>query len=641
MCDRHRARSYHSKQVLCMSHLWLTTVLIFLLLSMALAGFAAPGAARYTYDVSPEGMVHVTIAPGTATSLLLPVTAENVKATDLKYDLKKDWKNFRAETEITPTGESPTISYDWPDGALPWPQKISDWLQQSEIKWCTDNFYTVGPAEVTIILPPGAEVLEYRELNCPKNTTTGSDGRVHVTFDVPDAKKVSWLGVVYKYLWAEKYSIYGKSPLPLYYPTVLGRYPEYMAKVKELYAACQEFYSTYQTELKYTPPADVKICLVSWIQGYGGAYTAGSGIHFNYRGTAGFEWPPVTDGGRLMGAYHEMGHAFQPDGYPEYIGGHTWTAYLTMDYDWNSFPTVKAVADRKLAGGSADAEFAKAYPIFVELNNRGILPGLWYKWADENPQALAYLKEKGCSYGVSALHEKSEAYAMLKMERDFGKAFWGRYGNVFLSSGLSYSLDEPVQQKLVAAQMSIAQGKDLTQYFSDLTKCDLSVKLSGEGSNILSTKQSAWKLESWKPGSRMIWDEKITHSGKASIRLESTSDNDLKVLQVVKVEPKTYYLLTAWVKTKDVPVSPIGATICTLPDDSGTRQVRGTTEWRQLSLPVYSGDKTEITVCMRIGWSGQPTSGVAWFDDIKLMPLFSKNGWKEFQTLGVVNPGSK
>ena len=588
--------------------------------------------ASYTYDVSPDGPVKVTIHPGDAQTILIPVTAEKIQATDLTYELEKDWELFKYTVAITPTGPNPTLTYVWPDGALPWPVNNCDFLQDSDKKWSTDSYWTKGPADVTLILPTKADVMEIRDCGCRNRTETGSDGRSRAIFDVPAGQTIaSWTGVVYKYPWASKYSVYGKSPLPLYYPTVLGNHPEYMTKLKEFHAANEEYYRTYKTRMKYAPQHDISINLISWIQGYGGAYTAGNGVYYDYRRLPAFEWPPVKNGDNLMGAYHEMAHAFEPACAPWYIGGHTWTAYWTMDYDWNYFPTAAEVARRKQQGGAPDDSMHNAYNEFLELRKAGLVPGLWYKWPEDDEKIKLFPGMEVYRRDVAEIQEAASTYVLLQLDHELGQDFWGKYTKECLAANVTVDVDEPVQQKIVAAVMCRAAGRDLIPLLTKLTDCDLMVTPDEKSENTISNggmeNKGNWELDAWQKDARLVWDDKVSHSGRKSLRLDCPTPNDARAVQVVHLKPKTFYLLTSWVKTKDIGSGTSGATICVLPN-TGSKTIDGTTDWQRIMVPLYSGETGEVAIGLRIGWFSQPTAGTAWFDDVGLIPLFSQKGWQ-------------
>jgi len=77
------------------------------------------------------------------------------------------------------------------------------------------------------------------------------------------------------------------------------------------------------------------------------------------------------------------------------------------------------------------------------------------------------------------------------------------------------------------------------------------------------------------------------------------------------------------VKTEDVTptseINNIGANLSLLGSwDEHSQPLLGTNDWTPVSFTFNSGDRSEITVAVRLGfWSGM-TTGTAWFDDIHL-----------------------
>lgn len=113
----------------------------------------------------------------------------------------------------------------------------------------------------------------------------------------------------------------------------------------------------------------------------------------------------------------------------------------------------------------------------------------------------------------------------------------------------------------------------------------------------------------------------VGHSGKRSARIASENGGDISWSQRVNVEPNTSYKLTAWIKTENVRGA-MGALLNMHELQSGTpvrtRPVTGTKDWTQVEAEFNSGDHKMLTVnCLFGGW-GRST-GVAWFDDIKLV----------------------
>ena len=578
-----------------------------LLLACAAAARAADPAG-FSYEVPAQGSVTVTVHPASSGTLVLPVTAENLRAEDLEYTLTENWEAYSSVVEIELDGDNPSLTYEWPDGALSWPTR--------EDRWFVDTFRVTGPARATIVLPEGAEVIEVKDRECTSQVSTAADKRVTIAFDVPAGKTAREMGVVYKLPWVDTYAVFGKPPTPVYYPKALADHPEYMKRVEHFYESCREFYATYEAKLGWAP-GEVKQFLTSWLQGYGGAYCSGSDCYFPFRAVAGFEYPPVTSGGNLIGAYHEVAHAFQPAGYPAFIGGHVWSRFLTMDYDWDVWPTAAEAKARKEAGGSADAEMAAGYARFLELNDQGRVSGLWDSWEDAET--------------AGSIQEAAQAYAMLQISRDLGWHFWGDLARTFTPSPISYGdLPEAVQQKLAVMQMSIAAGRDLTEYLSKLTRSELSVTLDAEAGNVLTGGDmedgKGWTLDAWQPTARLAWDAEVRFAGTQALRLECPEANDARVTRAAPVEPETCYLLTAWVRTKEVGADAVGANLCLLGAYTRSPDLTGTTDWTRLALLIYSGEAREMTIVLRVGFYGSANTGTAWFDDVELVPLLSEQG---------------
>jgi hypothetical protein len=379
----------------------------------------------------------------------------------------------------------------------------------------------------------------------------------------------------------------------------------------------------------YVPPHDIGIYVISWVHGYGGAYTAGDGTYYNYRRMPAFEWPPIKDGGNLMGAYHEMSHAFQPICAPDFFGGHVWSAYWTLDYDYNSFPTPDVVAKRKASGIPREDYLNRAYALFQKMTEKKAVPGLWYKWSDD---VNTFPGMEDFRRGHDEMQELACAYVLLELEKELGAEFYGKYYKLCVETHASADVEEPMQQKVVAMLMSKAAGRDLIPLLEKLTGCDLRVKLTESSENLIKNggmeSEGTWKLDAWQPDAKMTYDDKVYHSGKKSLRLDCPNPNDAHVDQLVKLKPKTQYFLIGWIKTEKVGNGDSGAMLAVFPDN-GRQLVTGTEDWHRIVLPVYSGDTGEINIGLRLGYFSQPTAGTAWIDDLELIPIYSEKGWSQ------------
>ncbi|MFM9960132.1 MAG: SUMF1/EgtB/PvdO family nonheme iron enzyme [Planctomycetaceae bacterium] len=118
----------------------------------------------------------------------------------------------------------------------------------------------------------------------------------------------------------------------------------------------------------------------------------------------------------------------------------------------------------------------------------------------------------------------------------------------------------------------------------------------------------------------------VAKEGQKAVVIRAPIDDDARYLQKVAVKPNTRYLVSGWIKTKDVVVvEPTGRTGANLSIDAHTyelsQSVVGTNDWRYASFVFDSGTRTEVLVCARIGFVYSTAKGEAWFDDLVMIPL--------------------
>lgn len=118
----------------------------------------------------------------------------------------------------------------------------------------------------------------------------------------------------------------------------------------------------------------------------------------------------------------------------------------------------------------------------------------------------------------------------------------------------------------------------------------------------------------------------VAKEGQKAVVIRAPVNDDARYLQRVAVTPNTRYLVSGWIKTKDVVVvEPTGRTGANLSIDAHTyemsQSVVGTNDWRYASFLFDSGTRTEVLVCARIGFVYSTSKGEAWFDDLCLIPI--------------------
>lgn len=120
-------------------------------------------------------------------------------------------------------------------------------------------------------------------------------------------------------------------------------------------------------------------------------------------------------------------------------------------------------------------------------------------------------------------------------------------------------------------------------------------------------------------------DSTVARTGKNSGRIESSAGGGGEFLVIPRLKPGEY-ILTAWVKTKDV-VGPHGILIRAAGhglENTQTSGLKGThDDWQQLQLNFRVKEEGGVLLfCLFGAWAA--TTGTAWFDDISLFQLSSE-----------------
>jgi uncharacterized protein len=108
------------------------------------------------------------------------------------------------------------------------------------------------------------------------------------------------------------------------------------------------------------------------------------------------------------------------------------------------------------------------------------------------------------------------------------------------------------------------------------------------------------------------------------LRIDSASGSDSSMFQEIKVKPNTQYELKAWIKTEDLQTrgDAYGASlnIHALSGQPRTPAVKGTTDWKQVTVEFKTDDSESIQVnCLFGGWGHG--IGTAFWDDLELRQI--------------------
>lgn len=114
--------------------------------------------------------------------------------------------------------------------------------------------------------------------------------------------------------------------------------------------------------------------------------------------------------------------------------------------------------------------------------------------------------------------------------------------------------------------------------------------------------------------------------GSMCLMITSDKNSDNGAAVTIPVKKRTGYLLSAWIKTKDL--QPAGRGPGALLNIHGGEQsqgVKGTSDWTKVTINVNSGDRDELLIhCLFGGYGG--ATGTAWFDDVSLTEVPGASG---------------
>lgn len=134
-----------------------------------------------------------------------------------------------------------------------------------------------------------------------------------------------------------------------------------------------------------------------------------------------------------------------------------------------------------------------------------------------------------------------------------------------------------------------------------------------------SAKAESWYIDYWNPGSRLVLTDQKARTGKYAAFLESTKNNDIRLVQTIPVKPETVYRFSGWVATENVSQGGTGAALCVLGGFIHSNGVTGTSDWVPMELVFRTHQsQREVMLGVRLGFYGQTATGRAFFDDLKL-----------------------
>jgi Gpi18-like mannosyltransferase len=117
--------------------------------------------------------------------------------------------------------------------------------------------------------------------------------------------------------------------------------------------------------------------------------------------------------------------------------------------------------------------------------------------------------------------------------------------------------------------------------------------------------------------SRIVMDNAVMHSGKASICIINNSPNDSRAQQQIKVSGNRFYKLSCWIKTENVGLDAKGANLSIEGLINTSKDIQATAGWEQVEIYGKTGDRqTSFVLTLGVGGYNSLNQGRAWFDDV-------------------------
>lgn len=150
---------------------------------------------------------------------------------------------------------------------------------------------------------------------------------------------------------------------------------------------------------------------------------------------------------------------------------------------------------------------------------------------------------------------------------------------------------------------------------------------------------SAWSTDIFA-GATLSWDTAQSHRGCRSVKIAAAAPDDARWIQTINVTPGQSYLLSGWIKTEGVTHSAqsvdAGANLSLFQTWEHSQGVFGTQDWTHISMVFNAGSRSQVTIAARLGyWSGT-TTGTAWFDDLRVVPIPADGPHPRWKILALV-----
>lgn len=149
--------------------------------------------------------------------------------------------------------------------------------------------------------------------------------------------------------------------------------------------------------------------------------------------------------------------------------------------------------------------------------------------------------------------------------------------------------------------------------------------INGGFEAVLGNFPKAWQLECWQENNAFCnyqVDKSERRQGRYSVKIYHQGKADSRWVQEVGLQPGAEFRLSGWIRTKDVSRAGTGAFIQVEGIGLRTEPIYETHGWTYVEATGKApADRTRGKAECRLGDYGAPTTGTAYFDEIKLIKI--------------------
>ena len=160
---------------------------------------------------------------------------------------------------------------------------------------------------------------------------------------------------------------------------------------------------------------------------------------------------------------------------------------------------------------------------------------------------------------------------------------------------------------------------------------DISVKTDFEAAD------SILESDAWKEfGTTYELSNEQAHSGKQSLKLDSTIENDARFVYKWQAQKNTFYKVSCWIKTENVGTENVGANLSVEQCYFYFGDMKGTQDWTYVEGYFRVLSEKRVTLMLRLGGYSSENIGTVYFDDLSIEQLDGVPAGMDINTIHTV-----